>query len=108
MLFGLLVLAAERTSAQPKKVLAHADYDAWRTATGVTLSPDGKYLAYTVSPLDGSDAEAIVRHIPSGKDIKIARGGRPADAIVSGASSPQFNPSSSKVVIPITPTKAEI
>ena len=119
ILFGLLFAIADRTSAQPpqqKKVLTHADYDAWRSATGVTLSPDGKYLAYTVSPLDGGDAEVIVRHIPSGKDTKIARGGRPADgpAPAPGAAptlavgSPQFSPNSSKVVFPLSPTKAEL
>jgi dipeptidyl aminopeptidase/acylaminoacyl peptidase len=111
VLLGLLLIAADRTSAQPppKKVLSHADYDAWRTATGVTLSPDGKYVAYTVTPLDGSDGEVIVRHIASGKDTKVARGGRPADEkapVISG--SPQFSPNAAKVVFPLTPTKAEV
>ena len=64
LLFGLLLIATDRLSAQPKKVLTHADYDAWKNSTGVTLSPDGKYVAYTVSPLDGSDAEVIVRQPP--------------------------------------------
>src|ERR1044072_6072189 len=79
---GLLLVAPDRTSAEPappKKVLTHADYDAWRTATGMTLSPDGKYVAYTVAPLDGGDAEVVVRHIASGKETRVARGGRPSD-----------------------------
>src|SRR5207244_1718296 len=82
VLFGLILVAADRASAQPppqKQVLTHADYDAWRSATGVTLAPDGKYVAYTVSPLDGGDGEVIVRHIPTGKETKIARGGRPSE-----------------------------
>ena len=114
-LFAMLLGIADRTAAQPlqrKKILTHADYDAWRSATGVTLSPDGKYLAYTVSPLDGGDAEVFVRHIPSGKDTKIARGGRPADGPApptpSVSGSPQFSPNSSKVVFPLSPTKAEL
>ena len=114
-LFAMLLGIADRTPAQPlqhKKILTHADYDAWRSATGVALSPDGKYLAYTVSPLDGSDAEVIVRHLPSGKDTKVARGGRPADGPTpptpSASGSPQFSPNSSKVVFPLSPTKAEL
>ncbi len=114
-LFALLLGIAERTAAQAlqhRKILTHADYDAWRSPTGITLSPDGKYLAYTVSPLDGSDAEVIVRHISSGKDTTIARGGRPADGPTpptpSTSGSPQFSPNSLKVVFPLSPTKAEL
>src|SRR5262245_52806438 len=71
-LFGLLVASANTLSAQPaaaekKKVLTFADYDIWRTASGVTLSRDGQYVAYIVGA-EGSDAEAVVRHIPSGKE----------------------------------------
>jgi dipeptidyl aminopeptidase/acylaminoacyl peptidase len=118
VLFGLLALAAARTDAQPpppKKVLTHADYDAWRTATGVTLSPDGTYVAYVVSPLDpAGGAEVIVRHLPGGKEIKVARGRPAAEGTSPGAppaapsGSPRFSPNSAKVIFPLPPTKAEL
>ena len=117
VLVGLLLLTAGRTSAQPpsqKKVLTHADYDAWNGAAGVTLSPDGKYLAYTLSPLDGGDGAVVVRHIPTGKETRVARGGRPSENTpvvpgrTAGAGSPQFSPDGAKVVFPLTPTKAEV
>ena len=104
----LLALAADRGVAQQKKILTHADYDAWNKESNVTLSPDGKYAAYIVSPLDGGDAEVIVRHIASGKDNKVARGGRTGDGPAPGPGSPLFSPNSSRVVLPVSPVKAEI
>ena len=123
-LMVLLVLAADRLSAQPapaKKVLTLADNDIWKALPpgGPTLSRDGKYVIYTVYPIDGpGDAEVIVRHLPSGKDVRFARGGRPAAAEGAAAPpaagpapagpAPQFNPNVTKAVFALTPTKAEI
>ena len=81
-LFGLLAASATTLSAQPaaekkaekKKVLSFADYDVWRTATGVTLSRDGQYVAYVVAA-EGADGEAVVRHVASGKEFRFPRGG---------------------------------
>src|SRR4051812_2303878 len=75
-LFGLLVASAGSLSAQPasKKVLTFADYDIWRSATGATLSRDGQYVAYLISA-ERTDGEAVVRHVPSGKEFRFARGG---------------------------------
>lgn len=120
-LIALLAVAASRSPAQPppaKKVLTHADYDAWRTASGMTLSRDGSYIAYTLLPIGGpGDGEVIVRHLPSGKEAKVARGGRPdgeaaarppvAGAGGAGSGGAQFTPNSTKVVFPLTPTKAQ-
>ena len=117
-LLGLLVATTDPLAAQPtpaKKALTHADYEIWRTATGVTLSKDGKYVAYTLFPAEG-DGEVIVRHIPSGKEHKVARGGRPApaadggglaNALANAAGSPQFTPDVKTVLLPLAPTKVE-
>jgi dienelactone hydrolase len=102
----LLALLIGVADAQPKKVLTHADYDAWNKESGVTLSPDGKYVAYVVAPLDGRDAEVILRHIASGKDVKAPRGGNSETSGITG--SPQFAPNSARVVFPLSPTKAEV
>ena len=67
-LLSLLLLAASQTAAQAppaKKALSLADTDGWRAAPqGMTLSRDGRYVAYNLLPLDGTgDAELVVRHI---------------------------------------------
>ncbi|MBN9523105.1 hypothetical protein J0H58_32095 [bacterium] len=82
-LFGLLAVSTVPAAGQPaeKKVLTHADYDAWKAATGVTLSPDGRYVAYSVGAADGTgDGEIVVRHVATAKDVRVPRGGRPAGA----------------------------
>ncbi|MDB5308433.1 MAG: ptpA 10 [Gemmataceae bacterium] len=117
-LLALLALAADRLAAQPpppKRVLTHADYDVWRSASGMTLSRDGTYAAYTVAPMDGTgDGEVVVRHLPSGKETRVIRGGRPAEDTptvpgrFAATGSPQFSPNTAKVVFPLSPTKAEV
>ena len=104
-LFGLLASAAGQVSAQPaanKKVLTFADYDIWRSASGVTLSRDGQYVAYLVGA-EGTDGEAIVRHVASGKEFRFARG-----ATGAFAAAPKFAPDSKRVLLPLTPTKGEL
>ncbi|MFO0798508.1 MAG: prolyl oligopeptidase family serine peptidase [Gemmataceae bacterium] len=131
-LLGLLAVANAPVAGQPaaKKVLTHADYDAWKAATGVTLSPDGKYVAYSVGGADGTgDGEIVVRHVATAKDVRVARGGRPetkeaeaepeapptgppgakgAKAGGGAGGSPRFAPDSSRVVFALPPTKAEL
>ncbi|MFM8271382.1 MAG: prolyl oligopeptidase family serine peptidase [Gemmata sp.] len=108
-LFGLLVATAGPLSAQPapanKKVLTFADYDIWRTASGVTLSRDGKFVAYMVGA-ENADGEVVVRNIASGKEYKFPRGS--ATGVAALGTAPRFTPDSKKVLIPLTPTKAEL
>src|SRR5688572_5543044 len=104
-LFGLLAATAGPLSAQPaanpKKVLSFTDYDAWRSAGGMTLSRDGQYVAYVVGT--DTDAEAVVRHVASGKEHRFPRGG------ASGfASSPKFAPDGKRAFLPLTPTRFEL
>ncbi len=100
-LFLLLISSAGSLSAQPaKKVLAFSDSDVWRTASAPVLSPDGTYVAYSVWPGEG-DGESVVRHIAAGKEFKFPRGGGVA------AVGPKFTPDGKRVLLSLTPTKAE-
>src|SRR5262245_53782857 len=112
-LLGLLVAFSGQLFAQPpnKKVLTFKDYDIWRSASGATLSRDGTYVAYLVGG-DTGDGEAVVRHIASGKEFRFPRGssggtGAPGGFAALGTS-PRFTPNGKQVLIPLTPTKAEI
>lgn len=105
-LFALLTATAGQVAAQPaakKKTLTFADYDIWRSASGVTLSRDGQFVAYVVA--SEKEGEAVVRHVASGKEYRFARGGT---ATVGVGLSPRFTPNGKRVLLPLTPTKAEL
>ncbi len=106
-LFGLLVASAGPVSAQPaeKKTLTFAEYDIWRSASGVTLSRDGQHVAYLLGA-DGGDGEAVVRHTASGKEYRFARGS--ASGFAGLGTAPRFTPDGKKVLLPLTPTKGEL
>jgi hypothetical protein len=61
-----------------KKVLTQADWDRWRSIQGATLSNDGKWLAYTLSPQVG-DGEFVVRSTTGTQEYRVPVGyiGRP-------------------------------
>lgn len=111
-LLGLMVVIHGPVAAQPaasgsKKVLTFADYDIWKTASGVTLSGDGQYVAYLVGGKDFG--EAVVRHIPTGKEFRFPRGTPtvlPNGTVAYG--SPRFTPDNKRVLLPLTPTAAAI
>ena len=119
-----------------KRVLTHADYDIWNTATGVTLSPNGQFVVYVQTPPTG-DAFVVVRNVKTNSDTKIAIGGRPvptpgapvadeetedqvpappatpvtpatAPNLGSLTGGPQFTPDSKFLYFPLVPTKAEV
>jgi acetyl esterase/lipase len=77
--FAILCLT-ELAPAQPaaskaadKRPITHNDYDIWHTIQSPMISPDGRFVAYTLtSPTNGS--ELIVRNVATGKDYKVARG----------------------------------
>jgi dienelactone hydrolase len=95
-----LPLAAQGT---PKKVITQDVYDIWKTLQGQTLSPDGAWLAYTVSPVIG-DGELVARSTRGTTEHRVSRGwtGRPNEK--AGADSsfnappPQFSADSRFVV----------
>ena len=69
MLAALLPLAAH---AQ-KKPITQADWDRWQTIAAPTLSPDGKWAAYTLNPRVG-DGEFVVRSTSTGSEYRVSVG----------------------------------
>lgn len=63
----LLTAAALAAQAPSKRPVTHRDFDAWRTISAVTLSPDGKYLAYAFMPQRG-DGDLVVREAATGRE----------------------------------------
>lgn len=106
-LFALVSALAAPAPAQPpappaKKVLTPAEYDVWRTAGGVTISRDGRFVAYLVGA-EGKDGEAVVRNVDTGKEYRIKRG-----PVLPTAGGPKFTPDGKRALVPLTPTKAEL
>ncbi|HEU4629389.1 MAG TPA: prolyl oligopeptidase family serine peptidase [Gemmatimonadaceae bacterium] len=87
-LLGLAApLAAQTTAsttAQPrpavggKKPITQDVYDIWRSIQGATLSNDGRWVAYSLTPAVG-DGELVVRSTTSATEFRVPRGflGRP-------------------------------
>ncbi|HEX7123527.1 MAG TPA: prolyl oligopeptidase family serine peptidase [Gemmatimonadaceae bacterium] len=61
-----------------KKALTQEDWDRWRSIQGATLSYDGQWVAYTLSPQVG-DGEFVIRSTTSSTEYRIPVGyiGRP-------------------------------
>ena len=104
---GWLLAGAASSIAQPanKKVLTFADYDIWRSSSGVTLSRDGRYVAYLVGA-EAGDGEAVVRHIASGEEFRFPSGA--ATGVAALGTAPQFTPDSKMVLLPLAPLKAAL
>src|SRR5687768_14163406 len=75
-LLATFVLATP--SLAQKKALTQADWDRWRSIQGATLSNDGKWVAYTLSPQVG-DGEFVVRSTTGNTEYRVPVGyiGRP-------------------------------
>lgn len=132
-----MLLPALAAQEPPKKrVLTHADQDIWSTATGITLSPDGKFLAYTQAPTVG-EATFIVKNVATGTEFKFYAGTRTAQAAAApagdggeneesegdqlppgfpgagggggpGAGGPTFTPDSKFLYFSLQPAKADV
>ncbi|HEX6316891.1 MAG TPA: prolyl oligopeptidase family serine peptidase [Gemmatimonadaceae bacterium] len=75
----LLAFAILTTPAlAQKKALTQADWDRWRSIQGATLSNDGKWVAYTLSPQVG-EGEFVVRSTTTSTEYRVPVGyiGRP-------------------------------
>src|SRR5215204_5333527 len=57
---ALLIAVLPLPLLAQKKALTQADWDRWRSIQGASLSNDGKWAAYTLSPQVG-DGEFVVR-----------------------------------------------
>src|SRR3954467_11592312 len=70
--------SASAQSQMAKKALTQADWDRWRSITNPTLSNDGKWAAYTLTPQVG-DGEFVLRSTTGTTEIRIPVGyiGRP-------------------------------
>ena len=56
-----------------KKPLTQADWDRWQSINAATLSPDGKWVAYTQNPRVG-DGEFIVHSVAGGSEYHVNLG----------------------------------
>ena len=70
---ALLLVAGPVAAHAQKKVLTQADWDRWRSIQGATLSADGKWVAYTLSPQVG-DGEFVVRSTSGSTEYRIPVG----------------------------------
>ena len=73
-----------------KKVLTQDTYDLWRTITQPTLSPDGAWAVYTLTPTVG-DGELVARSTSGSTEYRAPRGwtGRPSTTVGARAFTPQ-------------------
>ncbi|MBY0492036.1 MAG: prolyl oligopeptidase family serine peptidase [Gemmatimonadaceae bacterium] len=99
-----------------KKPITQDTYDEWRSiAGGATLSNDGKWAVYTVSPVVG-EGELVVRATAGNTEYRAARGytGRPqlqpaADSAARFSAAPAQVSADSRFVVFVTyPPKADV
>jgi dipeptidyl aminopeptidase/acylaminoacyl peptidase len=82
-------------AAQGTRPITQDTYDLWRTISGATLSPDGRWAAWTESPVVG-DGTLLIRDVTGatpGPALRIPRGftGRPVLAPAADSSA-RFDP----------------
>lgn len=75
-LVSLSVLLPAITHAQSKKPLDHSVYDGWQSIGVKTISNNGVWTAYTVTPQEG-DATLVVRNLQNGREVSVPRGASP-------------------------------
>ena len=80
-----------------KKAITQDTYDEWRTISGPSLSNDGKWAVYTVSPVVG-EGELIARSTSAAAEYRVSRGytGRP-QLMASADSAAQFSAAAAQV-----------
>ncbi|MEM7473993.1 MAG: hypothetical protein AAF483_03315, partial [Planctomycetota bacterium] len=69
----LVVSSGRAADPESKRQLEHTDYDSWNSISSSQLSPDGKWLSYSISPAKG-DGTLFIREINSTKEFTIPRG----------------------------------
>lgn len=79
LLAALPVLAAAQGE---RKILTQDSYDLWRGILQPTLSPDGRWAVYTLSPTVG-DGQLVVRATSGSTEHRVSRGstGRPLQSV---------------------------
>ncbi len=87
-------LAAAPAAAQnaSKKPITQDTYDLWRTISGTAISADGKWVAYTQSPVVGN-GELVVRATTGSAEFRAPRGYTGREQLMPSADSASiFNP----------------
>ncbi len=88
---GLVLLLPALALAQgERKVLTQDSYDLWRGILQPTLTPDGRWALYTLSPTVG-DGQLVVRATSGSTEYRASRGstGRPLQSVNGQPFSPQ-------------------
>ncbi|HYV39569.1 MAG TPA: hypothetical protein VE988_28030, partial [Gemmataceae bacterium] len=89
-----------------KRPLTHKDYDIWNTIQTPLISPDGKFVAYTLASPEG-DSELVVRNVESGKEFRHSRGRIGGKGGAGTENKVQFASDGARVVFTIFPPKAD-
>jgi dienelactone hydrolase len=90
---------AESAGPPARKPIELADILAWRRVGGSSLSPDGKWFAYRVSPAEGK-SEVVARRTDGDQEYKFPAGG-------PGFGTLSFAPDSKWLAFNITPPRRE-
>ena len=91
LLFSCMLLLSITVLAQ-KKPLDHSVYDQWQSIKDVSLSNDGLWMTYTISPQEG-DGVLVVQHLKTNQKFTIER-----------ATQAQFTDNNSFLLAKIKPT----
>ena len=66
------VLALQAQSNGTLKALQHEDFDLWRSIENTRISPDGRWICYELTPLDG-DSELVLYDASQQKESRFSR-----------------------------------
>lgn len=104
LLAALFLVSPLFAQSPPKKILSAKDYDNWNSMTGLTMSRDGKWIAYNLFPNEG-DGHLVIKNVFAGTEHRIPRGGRPAAPAASegGTTTPGTPPTTPLTTPPATP-----
>ena len=75
LLILLSLVHVSTALAQDKGPLTYEDFDQWRSISGQTLTPDGRYLIYGLNPQEG-DGGIRVQNLRNNSEVSLARGER--------------------------------
>ncbi|CAN5659747.1 prolyl oligopeptidase family serine peptidase [soil metagenome] len=105
--------SAPQASSSVKQVITQDEYDTWRSIQGATLSRDGHWAAYTLTPQVG-EGDLVAHSTTGAAEHRVARGftGRPQlqAGASSGFSAPpaRFTADSRHLVFTILPSQADV
>lgn len=119
LVLGLALLAGGTRPAEAqlaaRRAITQAEYDLWRSVQGATLSNDGRWAVYTLTPQVG-EGELVVRATDGPTEYRVPRGytGRPELRVSAPtrtgfvAPAAEVTADSRHVVFTILPAQAEV